>query len=202
LTTAAALAATDNSKGVMFYLSGPGGVSGYGGAVFTANAGNAQGGHTIDKFPSTGLSCDGSAPLGNLGVPSSLDGNILLAQCTTAGTYFGNPSTDTISAAGVRGLLTFQDHANADQQGQSTMQGGGGFALSGTLYSHNCTGSPCNAFPTDYNAFIQLQGTPGSGTFILGEIVSDQLVESGNGTIGMQLNPNAVYFTLKASLLR
>lgn len=203
LTTAAALAALGHdSKGTMFYLSGPGGAGGYGGAVFTANAGKAAGGHTIDPYPATNLSCDGSVPNSKLNVPSSLDGNILLAQCTAQGNYLGTPSTDTFSATGVRGLLMFQDHANGDQQGQSTMQGGGGFALSGTLYSHNCTASPCNAFPTDYNAFIQLQGAPGSGTFILGEIVTDQLVESGTGSIGMQLNPNAVYFILKASMLR
>jgi hypothetical protein len=96
----------------------------------------------------------------------------------------------------------FQDRANGYQNGQTNMQGGGGLAISGTLYAHNCPGSPsCNA-NTEYNAFVQLQGTPGSGTYILGEIVADQLVISGNGAIGMQLNPDAVYFILKASMLR
>jgi len=206
LTTAAALAATDNSGGVMFYMTGPGDGT-YGGAVFTSNAGTAPS-RIIDPIPLTSLSCDGSSPNANIFKPNlppnppSVNGNVLLAQCTTRGTYFGTPSTDTISFTGVRGLLFFQDRANGYQNGQTNMQGGGGLALSGALYAHNCTGSPCNAFPTDYNAFVQLQGTPGSGTYILGEIVADQLVISGNGAIGMQLNPDAVYFILKASLLR
>ena len=193
---------SDGSNGVIFYLSGPGGATGYGGAVFQANAGN-PGGRTIDSFPRTGLTCDGSLPASQLSIPSSVNGNVLLGQCTAQGNYYGAPSTDTISLTGVRGLLFFQNRANADQNGQSNMQGGGGLALSGTLYAHNCPGSPnCSAFPTDYNAFIQLQGTPGTGTYILGEIVADQLVETGNGAIGMQLNPNAVYFILKATMLR
>lgn len=204
LTSAAALAATDNSGGVMFYMTGPGDGT-FGGAVFTSNAGT-DGGRTVDNFPVTGMSCDGSSPDPNIFLPNSpptdVPGNVLLAQCTTRGTYYGTPSTDTISFAGVRGLLFFQDRANGYQNGQTNMQGGGGLAISGTIYAHNCTGSPCNAFPTDYKAFVQLQGTPGSGTYILGEIVADQLVISGNGAIGMQLNPNAVYFILKASLLR
>ena len=184
----------------MFYMTGPGDGT-YGGAVFTSNAGSA-GSRTIDNFPTTGMSCDGSLPNASLGIPSSVPGNILLAQCTARGTYYGTPSTDTISTSGVRGLLFFQDRANGYQNGQTNMQGGGGLAISGTLYAHNCPGSPsCNA-ATDYKAFVQLQGTPGSGTYILGEIVTDQLVISGNGAIGMQLNPNAVYFILKASLLR
>jgi hypothetical protein len=53
-----------------------------------------------------------------------------------------------------------------------------------------------------YNAFLQLQGTPGSGTFVLGNITVDELVESGNGAVAMQLDPNRIYFILKATLLR
>jgi hypothetical protein len=192
LTTAAALAATDNSKGTMFYMTGPGDGT-YGGAVFTSNAGSA-GARTIDDFSVTGLSCDGSLPDSHLAIPSTVPGNILLAQCTAGGTYYlPGSSTDTVSASGVRGLLFFQDRANGYQNGQTNMQGGGGLAISGTLYANNLP---------NYQAFVQLQGTPGSGTYILGEIVSDQLVIAGNGSIGMQLNPNAVYFILKASMLR
>jgi hypothetical protein len=196
---------SDGSGGVIFYMTGPGDGT-YGGAVFTANAGSAPS-RTIDNFPVTGMSCDGKAPKDEIFKPNSpvtsVPGNVLLAQCTARGTYYGTPSTDTISIpSGVRGLVFFQDRANGYQNGQTNMQGGGGLAISGTLYAHNCPGSPsCNA-NTEYNAFVQLQGTPGSGTYILGEIVADQLVISGNGAIGMQLNPDAVYFILKASMLR
>ncbi len=82
--------------------------------------------------------------------------------------------------------------------------------LSGTVYAHNCTASlpaatSCNpySFPTgDWQAFVQLQGTPGSGTYVLGEIVTDQLNESGNGAVAMQLNTNAILQILKVQLLR
>lgn len=201
LTTQAAVDASDGSGGVMFYLSGPGGATGYGGVVFTSNAGN-PGGRIIDPFPTTGMSCDGSAPAADLGILSSVNGNVLLGQCTRRGTYVGAPSTDSISFSGVRGLLFFQDRNNGGPNGQSNLQGGGGLALAGTLYAHHCPGSPtCNP-SSDYLAFLQLQGTPGTGTYIIGEIVADQLVEAGNGSIGMQLNPNAVFFILKATMLR
>lgn len=191
----------DGSKGVMFYMSGTNG--NYGGAVSTSNSGS----RTIDAVPSTSLTCDGTAPDANLGVPNNLQGNILLGQCTGGGSYIGSPSTDT---AGVnRGLLFFMDRANNDQNGQTNMQGGGGLAIAGTIYEHNCTPTagnsttpPCNDFPTNYNAFVQLQGTPGSGTYLLGEIITDQLNIAGNGSIGMQLNPNAVLQILKVQLVR
>lgn len=205
-TPAAVLAANNQGGGVMFYMTGPGDGT-YGGAVFGANAGK-PGSRVIDEFPLTGMTCDGQPPKPEIfkpnppPIPPSVPGNVLLAQCTARGTYLGTPSTDTLGAPGVRGLLFFQDRANGYQNGQTNMQGGGGLALSGALYAHNCTGSPCNAFPTDYNAFVQLQGTPGSGTYVLGNIITDQLVIAGNGAIGMQLNPDAVFFILKASMLR
>jgi hypothetical protein len=86
------------------------------------------------------------------------------------------------------------------------MQGGGGLVLSGNQYFHNCnasgTGVGCSLPPTGYNAFFQLQGNNSSGTYVLGNITSDELVMGGTGTIAMSLNPNAVYNILKASLLQ
>jgi hypothetical protein len=47
-----------------------------------------------------------------------------------------------------------------------------------------------------------MRGNPGSGTYVLGNITTDQLIEAGNGAIAMQLNPNAVYNILKATLVK
>jgi hypothetical protein len=86
------------------------------------------------------------------------------------------------------------------------MQGGGGLVLSGNMYFHNCnssgTGTGCSAPLTGYNAFFQLQGSPGNSTYMLGNITADELVMGGGGTIAMSLNPNAIYNILKASLLQ
>src|SRR5262249_44865868 len=123
----------------------------------------------------------------------------------SAGTYIGAPSTDTVPANlanANRGLIFFQDRANGDANAQANMHGGGGLAISGTIYAHNCPNSPTCSATTDYKAFFDLQGTPGSGTFVIGEIVADQLVEAGNGSISMQLNPKAVFLVLKAEMVQ
>lgn len=198
--------ANDGSLGTMFYLSGSD-ANGWGAAVFTANAGS----RIIDPYTTADVVCPdcltGGVPdptkcsipaFDKLGIPSSIQGNILVAHCTTRANYV---PYDAVGKA--RGLLFFQDRSNKDPSGQMSFQGGGGLILSGTLYSHNCPGSPaCDDYPTDYNAFIQLQGTPGSGTYVLGEIISDQLVEAGTGAIGMQLSTDRIQEILKVQLLR
>ena len=102
----------------------------------------------------------------------------------------------------------YQDRANGDPNGQPSMQGGGGLLLGGNLYFHNCpendaliTGA-CAAPPTDYNAFLNLQGNSGSSTYIYGDIITDQLSLGAGGTIEMQLNPYASRNVLKVALLQ
>jgi hypothetical protein len=74
------------------------------------------------------------------------------------------------------------------------------------MYFHNCnsagTGLNCSQPTAGYNAFLQLQGSPGNTSYVLGNITSDEVVLGGGGTIAMSLNPNAVYNILKASLLQ
>ena len=85
------------------------------------------------------------------------------------------------------------------------MQGGGGLILSGNMYFHNCnstgTGTNCSTPSTGYNAFVQLQGNPGSSAYVLGNITTDELVVSGYGSIQMLLNPNSVINVLKATMV-
>lgn len=196
-------------SGTVFYLSGASGAGSYGSVFFGSNAGNT-GGRTVDLFASSNFNCPGAGtPPAQLNIPpGGVSGNVLLGQCTAGGTWVGattvNGTTDTSGT--VRGLIFFQDRANADVKGQASMQGGGGLVISGNLYFHNCnssgTGTGCSLPTTGYNAFLQLQGTPGSGTYVLGNITADSFVLSGNGAVSMALNPNAVYNILKASLIQ
>jgi len=194
----------DSSSGVMFYFSGNGGAGHYGSVFFGSNAGK-YGGRTVDQYAASSAHCPGdtSSFPGQLGIPANVDGNVLLGQCTNKGTYIGVGSTDTSGI--IRGLLMFQDRRNADTNGQASMQGGGGLVLSGNLYFHNCnasgTGTGCDLPNTGYQAFFQLQGSPGNTSYVLGNITADELVMGGGGTIAMSLNPNAVYNILKASLI-
>lgn len=196
----------DGSKGVMFYLSGPGtGPFPYGSVFFGSNAGKS-GGRTITPFTTAGMNCDGSSPDPSLGIPGSVNGNVLVGQCTDGGNYLPYDS-----AGNIRGILFFQDRRNNFPNGQPSMQGGGGLALSGTMYFHNCDsssatdiGAPCQDFASGdgFQSFFQLQGSPGGGTYVLGNITTDQFVIGGSGTISMQLNTNAVYKILKAVMLQ
>lgn len=144
----------------------------------------------FDCFDTAVATCPGGLPPDNrLGLPTMVGGNVLLGQCTHDGTY----TTAAYSSADkIRGFVVFQDRAISDLAKQSSFQGSGSLLLAGTLYAHS---------RPSYSDFIQLQGTPGSGTFVLGEIVTDQLVLSGNGSVAMQLNPLSVYHVLKVSLL-
>jgi hypothetical protein len=192
----------DGSKGVMFYLSGTG-TGNYASVFFDSSSGSSP--HTIDPYTTSNATCPGgTAPPAQLGIPSTVSGNVLVSQCSSGGTYLGPGSTDT--AGGIRGLLFFQDRANADLNGQASMQGGGGLILAGNMYFHNCrsdgSGINCSAPDTGYQAFVQLQGNPSGGTYVLGNITADELILAGNGAVAMSLNPNAVYNILKASLLQ
>jgi hypothetical protein len=191
----------DGSNGVMFYLSGSGGAGTYGSVYIDSNSGKRT---ITDAFVTSKATCPGgTAPPAQLNLPTSFQGNVLLGQCTSKGSYFGAGSTDTSGT--IRGLIFFQNRANADLNGQASMQGGGGLILSGNMYFHNCnasgTGTGCSQPPTGYQAFFQLQGSPGNTSYVLGNITTDELVMGGGGNIAMSLNPTAIYNILKASLL-
>ncbi len=195
--------AGDGSGGTTFYFSGNSSVA------VASNSGNkarlvsccpASPNNSIAAFDTTtggatglGVQCPGG-PV-SPGVPQFVDGNILLGPCT--GTY-GDP------AGQYRGMLFFQDRAAV---GANANWGGGGqFLLAGNMYFHHCnasgTGTGCLAPPTGYDAEFTLMGNSGSGTYVLGNIVADNLSLGGTSAINMQLNPNAVFYILKVALLR
>jgi Putative Flp pilus-assembly TadE/G-like len=195
---------SDGSNGVMFYLSGTG--AGNYASVFIG-PGSGSSSHTVDPYVTANATCPGGdTPPRQLNLPPTVSGNVLVGQCTNKGTYIGPGSTDTSGT--IRGLLFFQDRANKDLNAQPSMQGNGGLVISGNMYFHNCKGDgtsggiDCDAPNTGYQAFFQLQGTPSGGTYVLGNITTDELIIAGTGEIAMSLNPNAVYNILKASLLQ
>ncbi|HKS97179.1 MAG TPA: pilus assembly protein TadG-related protein [Terriglobia bacterium] len=195
----------DGSGGTLFYFTSATGKAGsYESVFFGADAGKA-GGRTIDTLPLASLACPGQpAPTSTpkKPLPATFAGNVMTGPCTTSSNGVNYGVTD-VNGNIYHGMLMWDDRANADLNGQPSMQGGGGLVLAGNLYFHNCPASPTCADPlTDYNAFFQLQGTPGSSTFVFGDITTDELVLGGNGEIDMQLNPNLVLNILKVALLQ
>jgi len=194
------------SGGATFYFSGTG-PGNYGSAFIGQHAGES-GSRTIDAFQTSNAICPGgAAPPSQLGLPTTVDGNVLLGQCTGKGTFSGatfvNGPAETSGT--VRGMIFFQDRADADSHGQASMQGGGGLVISGNMYFHNCNssgiGTNCSAPSTGYNAFVELRGNTGGSAYVLGNITTDQLVIGGSSTIQMLLNPNSVINVLKATML-
>ena len=101
-------------------------------------------------------------------------------------------------------MLFFQDRSASAVS--ATWGGVGQFAIAGTLYFHHCnasgTGEGCGAPATYYDAAFSLSGNSCSGTYVLGSIVVDNLTLGGSSCIIVDLNPNAAYLIMKASLIR
>ena len=174
------------ATGSMFYLTGSSSsvsvASNSGTQTFAKN--------NIDQFNTTYVSCPKGATetvtdaSGN--ALSALDGNVLLGMCT--GTY-GDPLSEN------RGMLFYQDHSSSfkNKTSEPNFGGGGSLLLAGNMYFHNTT---------NYSDLLTLGGGSGSGTYVLGDIVTDQLTLSGTSFIGMDLNPTNAYNILKVELLQ
>jgi hypothetical protein len=171
------------TDGVMFYFSGGSlNFSGCSGCADTSN---------IDNVDSGDLTCDQQTPIPALNMPTSIPGNVLIAQCARDGTYWDGvgSTTDVRGTPGIRGLLVFQAHNNTTQP---QFSGSGSLTYSGALYFHS----------TGYQDVLSLSGGASSGTFILGEIVADQINLSGTGVIRLALNPLATTNSSKVAILQ
>jgi hypothetical protein len=100
----------------------------------------------------------------------------------------GSPTNSTYL-----GILFFQDRNSAAQS--HTLGGGGQMTLQGTIYLNNTTMTA-----TKYQS-LSLQGGPGSGTTIQGEIITGTLALGGNGGITMNLNSTATYTVNEVALV-
>ncbi len=210
----------DGSGGVTFYFSGTGTVSvaSDSGTKALDPFNSLKGPVTVSSivYPGTssypmGVKCVSSSVVptnlqgGGAGV--NLQGNILMGPCTG---YYGDPlgTSEPASIGEQRWFLFFQDRSAIGAQ--PSWGGGGQFLLAGTMYFHSCnsSGSGVSCTPpsvpataTDYYQDIySLSGNSGSGTFVLGEIVTDNLTLGGTSGITMDLNPTTAFNILKASL--
>jgi hypothetical protein len=154
-----------STAGVMFYFL-------LGGPTFAGGSGAASG--VINSAPSYYMNCNGTSTPS--GMPASLTGNLLIAQCAAGGTFVGAPSTDTLSTAGSRGLLFYLAHTNAIFP-QPLIGAGATLSFGGALYFHNLL----------YADLVSLNGAGASSTYAVGNMVVDLLSLSGSGTIYMNL---------------
>jgi len=185
-------AAGDGSGGTIFYFSGASTIT------VTSNAGKT----TTDAFVASSLRCTGASTLpGNITATTQIQGNVLVAPCTG---YYGDPLGSSDPLGIQRGILFFQDRSASNVN--ASWGGGGQFLLAGSMYFHHCnssgTGSGCGAPPTYYDASFSLSGNSCSGTYVLGNMVVDDLTMGGTSCITMDLNPNAAYWIMKATLVR
>jgi len=146
---------------------------------------------SIIPVPSTALTCDGSVPDSALGISSSVNGNVLIGQCTANGTYWdnGNDTSDSRGNPGSRGILLYQAHTNTSVP---QLSGSGSLAFSGALYLHS----------NSYADSLNISGGASSGTYILGQIVADKINLSGSGVINLALNPAKSTELMKISVLQ
>ncbi|MES2220533.1 MAG: pilus assembly protein TadG-related protein [Acidobacteriota bacterium] len=165
------------TDGLMFYF--------FSGSVgITGNSGVANSDLSV---PVTSLTCDGSAPISSLGMPSTLSGNILVGQCAANGTYWdsGGDTSDSRGSPGSRGLLFFQDRNNTTP---AALSGSGTLSFSGALYFPSVT--------------LNIKGGSGTGTFILGQMVADQINVTGGGAINMALSSTPTTQMVKVGMLQ
>jgi hypothetical protein len=186
------VATGDGTSGTMFYLTG----TATGGnckdlLCVDANSGKPSGGVTLDTYSMVAAQCPaslGGQPLDPNLISTlvsdglnytTLNGNFLLGQCS--GTYDPAP--------GYRGMVFFADRSKAVN---GSWSGGGQNTMAGNAYFHH-SGS--------FDSSFTLQGSGCSASYVLGEIVTDDLAMGGTPCIKMVLNPSSTFNILKAALL-
>jgi hypothetical protein len=207
----------DGSGGTLFYFAGTESIS------VDSNSGKKCPNDTATYFNTNsgtgsllyGAKCTAASQIPS-NLPASLSGSVLLGPChlptetaictPNCNINYGDPQGTSGPLGQQRGFLFFQNRGqNADTNPEWT--GGGQFLLSGTMYFHQCvttgsdTGVNCNA-ATAYHDHLTLGGNAGSGTYVLGQIVADQVELNGTSGLTMDLNPASVFTILKASLLQ
>jgi len=202
----------DGSGGTMMYFSGTNTLK------VTANSGTyGVCGITTTKVPLSQVRCINSGTgatilPANVVSAGGLIGNVLLGPCrapTGGGTNYGDPLGVDDPLGEQRGMLFFQDRsANLAAAGNQPSWGGGGaFGITGIMYFHYCNsadgaGLGTKCAPAAFTDKLSLQGGSASDTFVIGDIVTDKLDLGGNPQIEMDLNPNALFYVFKASLLQ
>jgi hypothetical protein len=152
-------------------------------------------------FDTSGVKCTPSSVL-PVNIPSAISDSVLLGPCT--GTY-GDPLGTSDPIGEQRGVLFFQNRATSSSA-QPNWGGSGQFLLAGTMYFHQCatsgTDTGLNCQPTAYNDVLTLTGDACAGSYIIGEIIVDQLNGNGAACITIDLQQNPTHYLLKAALLQ
>jgi Putative Flp pilus-assembly TadE/G-like len=184
----------DGTGGIMFYFTGGSSVS------VGADSGNkCQTNFNTAGYPGTssllnGIKCKSSSTIpSNLAGVATLSGNVLLAPCS--GTY-GDPfealtPSQTDPDGEQHGFLMFQDRTTASAN--QNWGGGGSMLLAGTMYFHN---------KNNFSDAFTLNGNSGSSTYVLGDIVADNVTLKGDSQVTMDLNTSVVFNVLKASIFQ
>ena len=212
----------DGSGGTMFYFTGTT-TTNAGTVNVWANAGTKMVCGTTTTVPLSTVRCINSGA-GTTTLPANvvanggLAGDVLLGPCqkptvasvcgVNCSTNYGDPLGPDDPLGEQRGMLFFQDRSsNLAAEGiQPAWGGGGSFGITGIMYFHYCNSavahSGTNCDPGAYTDQLSLGGGSAGTTFVVGDIVTDQLNLHGNPAIEMDLNPNALYYVFKASLLQ
>jgi hypothetical protein len=185
---------TTGYGGTFFYFAGS--------STITVDSNSGKPPYTTDPFNTSALPCAAGSTIPTNLQGITLQGNILLGPCTG---YYGDPLGTAEPVIGEqRQFLFFQDRSAENVN--PSWGGGGQFLLAGTMYFHSCnasgTGVNCGAVGTYWNDTFTMNGNSGSGTYVLGEIVTDNLILGGTSGITMDLNPNSAYPILKATLIQ
>jgi Flp pilus assembly protein TadG len=142
---------------------------------------------------------DGTASQGGILVYNSGSGQISIGSNGTANLIGSAPGSI------YKNILFFEDRsaaANTSAQHPKdphSLGGGGAMTLTGTIYLTN-TLDTMNGDNSHYQE-LDLQGGPGSGTLIQGEIIVGALGMGGNGNITMNLNPAATIVVRQVALV-
>ena len=109
-----------------------------------------------------------------------------------------------------RGILFMQNRAIAlgAQSNQPKWQGGGAFLLSGAMYFHQChtdgtttTGGGCDE-SLAFTDQLTIGGNSTGNSYVLGNIIVDQLKLNGTPNFYLDLSPYDQFITYKASLVQ
>lgn len=197
----------DGSGGTIFYFNGANSI------YVGASGGTCSGVNPFQTFTgigslANGVKCTTASQIPpNLAPVTTLSGSVLLAPCNGPDSStglcapncsvnnnvgYGDPLGTNDPFGEQRGILFFQNRSvNAGNNPQ--WSGGGSMLLAGSMYFHNLG---------TFGDQLNLIGNAGSSTYVLGDIIVDQLSVGGSGQVVMDLNPSAAYTTLKAALVK